>query len=84
MTRTEIRQALKSKHGAITAAAEAAGCSKQHLSNFLAGSGDALSAGPMLRLVDHLRTVHGLDVDIEVLMRDSMGIERAEPAEASA
>lgn len=79
MTRAEIRQALKAKHGAITAAAKAAECSTQHLSNFLAGC-DTLSAGPMVRLVDHLRTVHALEVDIEVLMRDVSGVQ----AEASA
>lgn len=68
MDRAAIRDFLLAAR-AQNRAAHAINVSPQHLSAWLQGR-DGLSIKKMVELVDHLRDVHGLVVDLEVLARE--------------
>lgn len=68
MNREAIREFLLSVRAQNRAAA-AIGVSPQHLSAWLQGR-DGLSIPKLVALVDHLRSTHGLEVNLEEIARE--------------
>lgn len=75
MDRAAIREFLQGARKQ-NQAAYAIGVSPQHLSAWLQGR-DGLSIPKLVALVDHLRTAHGLEVDLELLAREVSNAQEA-------